>query len=69
MNVRDFREEIAEAFLKGIEFSMMAPLSDEQIKKAEVVKGDGVQNILLNAANSHARQRVLANHDKLEPMP
>lgn len=69
MNVRDFREEIAEAYLKGIQFTMQSPLSDAEIKKAERVPGDGVQNILLNAAQTYARERVLANAQKLDSMP
>lgn len=69
MNVRDFREEIAEAFLAGIKFTMMAPLSDAEIKKAARAGNDGVEVILMNAAQTHAREAVLRNHAKLEPMP
>ena len=64
MNVRDFREEIAEAFLRGIDWTLQAPASDHEIARTP----GGVPTIIKSAAGRYAGQRVIANADKLEPM-
>lgn len=69
MNLRDFREELQEAFLKGVEFAMSTPPTQAEIRGATVVGDDGALNLLNRAASKYASTRVLHNHDKLEPMP
>lgn len=65
MNVREFREEVADAFLRGIDWSLQAPASDAEIARTP----GGVPTIMMQAANRHATSRVIANAAKLEPMP
>lgn len=64
MNVRDFREEIAEAFIKGVEWSVQACPSEQ-----EIARRGGVDSIIMAEAQKYAGRRVLENASKLDPMP
>ena len=65
MNIREFREELAEAFIQGVNWTLQSPASDAEIARTP----GGVPTIIMQAANRHATLRIMANKEKLEPMP
>lgn len=66
LNVRQFREEVAEAFLKGFELSLDEVAYSEIMRVAS--QPGGLRSAIIGNANRYATTRVMENKDKLDPM-
>lgn len=64
MNIRDFREELVQAFARGVEWSVEACPSEQEVKRR-----GGIDSIIIAEGNKYAARRVIENATKLEPMP
>lgn len=62
MNVRDFREELVQAFARGVEWSVEACPSVEEIQRR-----GGIDSIIIAEGNRYAARRCLENAPKLDP--
>lgn len=70
MNIREFRQAIADAWLAGLHYSCQSAASDHEIARASLdgTQESGVQQIIAKEMNQYATKKVIEFRDKLESM-